>query len=225
MTMIVDENPRTPAGGYPSLRAVTSRTAAPKPPASYEVVEPVQVAHPDRVLRDVRLGSGSMLDNLVPVLSYSWFSEDLYWQARKWLNAILTLYETNDLPPANVSAQQTVQWLVRAIVDLRGKDVDLFHRDRAVQAAHLLPGSPSPLRRDQIPQQRWDGRREYALRMGTLQWSPETPVAATDRLVDVSLHSMPDRWWLATYVERRDTWDSIVYAQYGNWYVKVAEWL
>lgn len=226
MTMILDENPRTPAGGYPSLRTVISRTAAAQPPASYEVVHPVQVAHPARVLRDVRLGSGYMseLDDLAPVLSYSWFSDDLYWQARKWVEAIVTLYRTRDLT-SDVSARQSVEWLVGAIVRLRREDVDLFHQDRAAQAARHIPGSPAPQRRAWIRDRSWDGKHEYVLQLDPLHWSAEAPVGATNRLVDLSLHAMPDQWWLATYVRRRFTFDPLIFAQYGDWYIKVAEWL
>lgn len=160
---------------------------------------------------------------LTALRSYLWFSDEYYQQACKWFDAVLTADRAHDLK-SHSPARDAVQWWVAAILDLSGKDVDLYHRDRADQAVSVICGMQTPQRRADIPQQSWQGSRLYDLQMSTLRWSPDTPVQATNRLTELALRNMPDQWLLATYVERRNTWDPIIYARYGDWYVKVAEW-
>lgn len=182
---------------------------------------------PARILGSVRefpvLRSGSLpreLERLAHLTSYSWFSKDHFGQALEWLGVILKLCGSS-----HTADRQAVGWLIPAICDLHQKDVDLYHRDRAVKAAEVIPGRPTPLRRDQIPQRIWN-KSEHILRMSSLRWTPDAPVEATNRLTALFPHAKPDQLWLATYEERRRsaTYDPLIYAQYGNWWVKVAEW-
>ena len=165
---------------------------------------------------------------LTPVSTYHWFSDGNYQRARKWFDAAQTVARSRNLAlPDHAAALWSVRWLIDATLDL-------YSWDRAQNAACVISEHPTPQRLSDIPHKilvRSPASRstEYTLCFRPLEWTQDTPFAATDCLTDLLLHVEPDVWLLAKYeyiMPRAlpTMVDPIIYAQYGNWYIKVVEW-
>lgn len=167
------------------------------------------------------------LQQLGTVERYAWVSAEYFQQARRWRDAAVTIARSYaGTGYTSQTAKEAVPWLVSAILRQHARDLDLFHRQRAENASGLLAGHPAPLRRRNIPQEISQRGYTYELSLTSLQWDNGTPDEAVDRLTAVLLQAEPDRFEVATYHQRqhRLTFDPIIFAVFGGWYVKVAEW-
>ena len=64
----------------------------------------------------------------------------------------------------------------------------------------------------------------YDRRDGPLGWSLEVPLEAVDGAAALTGLAEPDKFIEMKYKERTSTYDPLIYAQYGDWVVKIAEW-
>jgi hypothetical protein len=169
------------------------------------------------------------LTPLAPVSTYHWFSDENYQRARRWFDAAQTVARSRNLAlPEHAAALQSVKWLIDATLDL-------YSWDRAQNAACVIPEHPTPQRLSDIPQKilvtsAQYRSTEYTLCFRQLEWTQDTPWAATDCLTTLLLHVEPDLWLLGRYEymmprQLPTIVDPIIYARYGNnWYIKVVEW-
>lgn len=165
------------------------------------------------------------LHPLLPLRSYRWQSVENHERAQRWLWAALRLLDETGTSYYSRSegARQSIEFLVR-------QTVDVHHHDRAQHAARFLPERPAPQRLSVIPPRAKvaetpdDRPRWYDLQLIPLQFASDIPFFATDRVASLPPSALPDRWHVARYVKRQRVDDPVIYAQYGDWYVKVAEW-
>jgi hypothetical protein len=74
----------------------------------------------------------------------------------------------------------------------------------------------------------------YVLVRKRFDWDRGTPAEAVDAVALLMETEAPDKLWIGEYVEEYEaaerarravnTWDPIIYAQYGDWHVEVARW-
>ena len=89
-----------------------------------------------------------------------------------------------------------------------GAFLDRYHHDRALNASSLL-GSPPPSNtppRDTKPQ---------------IYWEPGTPSTILPPVVKLLEQEMPDKFLQYAFHQESTTF---IFAQYGDWYVRVANW-
>jgi hypothetical protein len=102
--------------------------------------------------------------------------------------------------------------------------IDLYHKDRAESVGSMIHSALHPIRLADIPQTIKRGGRFYKRVMSPLAWTPDVPPAVTDLLAITSAVLLPDSLQIVTYREYARLPDPIIYAQYGLWYLKIAEW-
>lgn len=223
MTMSADDTSRSNGGGGPrALRSVIAQAGPLLTGTNGDRC--VDGSHPARVLgsvQDFQSGSNAVavmpgLAHLLPVGPRPWFSDDHYQQVRPWWDTLLQVIRSAGFD-SHKPSQEAVGWLVEAILDL-------YNRDRAELAADRLPSRPAPRRPHEIPREISRNYEKYELRLSPLRWKPDTPAKVTNALIALLPAAKPDQWHLAKYEQRSTTYDPIIYAYYGNWCIKVAEW-
>ena len=166
-------------------------------------------------------GQGSLdalmkqLDALAPLRAHDWLPAHVE-QAQKWHDALLTSASRSDH-----ASKEAATWFKNHLRDL-------YHLDRAEQAAAFIPERPVPVRHKKIPSSITQDGRLYELQFTPFRWDQDTPGMVTNRLATLAVEAMPDSWLRVIYVERRrsSTYDPVIYAGYGEaWYIKVAEWV
>lgn len=163
-------------------------------------------------------GCGLKLDEthpLTPLHSHTWFSTENYWRVMKWCGAALEASRSATQSPA---AMDLVKFLVAAMLDR-------YHNDRALFAASRLPNNPAPQRLTDIPTSVVRRNVRYDRRDGPLAWSLDVPLEAVDRAAALTGLAEPDKLIKMKYEERTNAYDPLIYAQYGDWAVKIAEWV
>lgn len=212
---------RTADGGHGYLRPEAPAQAGPRQDTSgrYRRVAEGRV----RLVTDTGAvrGLGSLdallqqLDALAALRAHDWLPAHVE-QAQKWHDALLTSASRHD----HAAAKQVGTWFEAALVDL-------YHLDRAEQAAAFIPEHPAPVRKEQIQPSITKDGRVYELQFTRFRWDRDTPGMVTNRLATLAVEAMPDSWLQVTYVERRraSTYDPVIFAGYGRWYIKVAEWV
>jgi hypothetical protein len=111
------------------------------------------------------------------------------------------------------------------IVEALGSAIDdLYDKDRAAVATSLFGNREAPV--DSMPRVQYVNGRPLELRATVLtHWSSSMPTFALANLSALVQRVVPDELLLATYEARDASYpDPVIYARFGNWYVKVAEW-
>lgn len=187
-----------------------------------------QAPRPARILGPVRnlwpefhpFGSSNtakLLSPLKVVETYPWYSDYNYQHARSWRDAAVAKARSHSESECTSATREAISWLVAAILDR-------YCKDRAESGATVIPKHPRPQLFGEIPQSIEVNYDIYFLKMSPLQWTVGTPVEAADRFTALFLRAEPDTWHVATYERNRAPRDPLIYAQYGDWYLKVAEW-
>lgn len=154
---------------------------------------------------------------------YQWFSEENFERAKGWLDAL-----TAALPLEN---EQPISLAVHQILDLYRHDQEqrMDHQSltRAQRAASFAPRGTVPIRRSGIPKRIQMNRRTLALRLVRVPPDFLFPHDVHDAITEVLKYAPANELWLATYIERlpRRNPDPVLYARYGDWYVKIVAWL
>jgi len=176
----------------------------------------------------------SSLQPFPPALpTYDWFSPDNYTHATLWRDKALQVIRAENLSDTQKhTAKQVLCFEMNALIDI-------YHKDRAECVAAMLPNQLpgpiikrrwfwpvkkavlQPIRLADIPERITRGGEDYWREMSPLTWSPDVPPAVTDLLSITSAALLPDSLQLVAY--RRHP-DPMIYAQYGLWYLKIAEW-
>jgi hypothetical protein len=101
--------------------------------------------------------------------------------------------------------------------------LDLYDNDRAQRAGREIPERPLPIRIDGIPEKLRDTSFTYRERkMKRLSsWSTKVPHDQFRSVARAVALSHPDEFFLVKYKRLADP---LIYARYGAWYVKLAEW-
>ncbi len=222
MTLVTEtSSARTTDGGHGSLRQEAPAPAGSRQDTSgrYRRVAESRV----RLVTNTGAvrGQGSLdalmkqLEALAPLREHDWLAAHVE-QAQKWHDALLTSASRS----GHTAAKQVGTWLEDHLRDL-------YHLDRAEQAAAFIPEHPDPVRHKKIPQSITQDGRLYEVQFSPFRWDQDTPGMVTNRLATLAEEAMPDSWLRVTYVERRrsSTYDPVIYAGYGDWYIKVAEWV
>lgn len=171
----------------------------------------------DRLIQS--LGStqqAAVSQSLAPLGSHTWLSAENHRHVMKWCAAAALVAARSG--EQSTGALEGMPFLIAAMVDC-------YHNDRALYAATNLPGNPAPQRISDIPQQIQRSDGVYSRRDNALVWSANIPMEAVDRVADILADARPDRFLVATYLQTPVVhYDPIIFALYGNWVVKVAEW-
>jgi hypothetical protein len=131
---------------------------------------------------------------------------------------------------------EVLKALVRAILDnqqdliqfFAGAVISVYNHDRAARASALL--HQKPIRVMEIPQEKVVKKRGYPDERYILQftkvsnWVEGIPYERIDLIAKLGQEIHPDAFYLATYQRIQLLPDPILYAKYGDWFVKVAEW-
>jgi hypothetical protein len=149
--------------------------------------------------------------------SYRWFSREKE-----------TLAQTTFRGALAAAAHNHCELLSFALTAI----IDLYNNDRALHASSLLYAMPPILGAD-IPQvpNGWSPGAGYQFQR-TIRplksWTTGTPFSILPAVVTVLEQEMPDQMLVVTYQRRERQQltidDPIIYATYGPWHVKVAEW-
>lgn len=154
------------------------------------------------------------LHNILPdnLAGYQWFADE----------NVETTYQCAEALVQAVGEKQN-----NLAAFFAGAIADLYHRDRADRACSLIHDRPVPIR--VVPRRiTIDGDR-YELDLNVLNaWSTEIPLATLPTVAQVVKVATPDNLYLATYTRKKRSYsrsyDPLIYAKYGEWYVKLAEW-
>ncbi len=145
--------------------------------------------------------------------SYRWFSRANFKNAQNYYRAlgVANRHEHHD---------QT-NFFAEAIVDL-------YQRDRAERASHSKGDDEEPKRLEQLPSRITRQGEDYALRLSHIDRYRSIPhdiVAGVSKMY-LQTQDPPDMLMLGKYVQRHRPAlrDPIIYARYGNWFVKLGEW-
>jgi hypothetical protein len=181
----------------------------------------------DSLPPEVQEEFGGVKRSFASMLAYSWFCEENYKRADRWVRT---------LPLTRGRSDKADKFLHRALSDI-------YDRDRALRAGDVMHKEPV-LRKD-IPDEliraepapvadavRAVGSGNplsqtfitYDLVVKEFEYEVGTPPEAVDAVARLLEVELPDRLWIAEYEERRKTWDPIIYAEYGEWQVEVARW-
>src|SRR5512144_1804433 len=127
--------------------------------------------------------------------SHNWYSIENYRHVVKWCAAAASVVSNSG--KRGSSAQETVRFLVAAIVDR-------YNYDRALYAASHLPDYPvpAPKRFHDVPLQINHRHRVYHRHTQSLSSPMDVPPEAIDRVAAIATHTVPDKWDLVTYEER-----------------------
>ena len=149
-------------------------------------------------------------------LSYTWLLKKHYDNVARWAKAVVLAGR----------AQKKTAFFVKAILET-------YNYDRALRAAEAL-GTQPILRKDipdrltkTAPLAPFKDGNHYVLVRKKFDWDRDTPAEAVDAVALVMEKEIPDKLWIAEYVEENkaaNTWDPIIYARYGDWHVEVARW-
>jgi hypothetical protein len=149
---------------------------------------------------------------LVDIASHEWFSSEQEELARTAFRGALA-----------AAAKDRHDFLAFTLTAI----IDLYHFDRALHAAHLLH-KETPILFADIPQAPAGYSASAFLRTITqlAQWEPATPFSILPEVVTVLEKEMPDSMIVVKYTEKSSEAipDPIIYARYGPWYIKVAQW-
>jgi hypothetical protein len=147
--------------------------------------------------------------------TYLWFSDENYSHAKLWRDKALQVIHAEGVTDDQKStANQVLLFELNALIDL-------YHKDRAAWVASMLKPPPHPVRLAEIPESIKKGGQLYRREMAALTWSPDVPPEVTDLLAITSAVLLPDRLQIVQYQRLPDP---MIYAQYGLWYLKIAEW-
>jgi hypothetical protein len=148
-----------------------------------------------------------------PFSSYDWYSEE-----------------------NRAKVVEVLKALVRALIDNQqdlvpfysGAVASVYNRDRADRARVLVPEKPAPILFGQMPQtQRDNSYHSYQLNLQKVaNWVTGIPHHRVNVVARIGQVAPPDGFYLATYIREYHPAlpDPILYAKYGDWYVKLAEW-
>jgi hypothetical protein len=132
---------------------------------------------------------------------------------------------------------EVLKALVRAILDNQqdlipfyaGAVATVYNRDRADRASELVPQKPTPV--IEIPQEIVIKRNSpssdvhYRLQLEKVSnWVKDIPTGRINLIARLGQVVPPDAFYLAKYKEVILLPDPVLYAKYGDWYVKVAKW-
>ena len=155
-------------------------------------------------------------DILSKIESYTWFSEKNETLAH-------TAF-TGALKAAQENRAGLVRFTLQALIDL-------YHADRADHIAYLLH-TEQPILIDSIPLnppgEAITPLHYFERTIDPLaSWESGTPYSILPEVVTIITQELPDEMHIVKYFERPANLllDPIIYAQYGPWYVKVAEWI
>jgi hypothetical protein len=98
----------------------------------------------------------------------------------------------------------------------------LYHHDRASRGSSVLPDDPEPT--ETIPSSVAVDDEDYHAVVTTLNLQRDVPLSAIPRVAAVAMHSLPDELVYVTYEKEREINDPLIYAKYGHWFVKIAQW-
>ena len=189
---------------------------------AFTPVTRVNVDRPGATPRDVARLTDSdrlvptILEALGPVASYLWYDEENYRKALRWCTG---LHAADDASrqAAGSNPELVQRFFVSAIRDI-------WHYDRALRAHKTSETPRAPIRRSDIPKEIFHASVSYRLTAKPFEWTQSTPHAAATAVATLLNNTFPDELWIADYVEKRQTYDPIIYARFGNWEVEIARW-
>lgn len=149
---------------------------------------------------------------VVPQLSsYQWFSQANLERARGW-------YEAAAAALASGKYEQITLCLCQL--------ADVWHFDRAEAAVALTRRKERPIRRAEIPPHLFRNGQTFHLQLLQPSHDSHFPMPLHTAITNVLRRMPADELWLADYVllYHGTSADPILYARYGDWYVRLAEW-
>jgi hypothetical protein len=147
------------------------------------------------------------LSSLLPaqVFGYEWFASTNRQRAMECVQTILTA--------ANHQADDRVRLFA-------GMLADLYHQDRAEHASSFLPGQPRSSTK--VPERVWVDSAFHNLSLRELSvWPEGMPADRFSAIARIERETWPDCYYLGT-LERVP--DPILFARFGAWYLKLAQW-
>jgi hypothetical protein len=115
----------------------------------------------------------------------------------------------------------------RQITFLKKTVISRYHHDRAMRIASLLPEKPDPVLLEQIPQTLISGSTTYSADVTDLtrRVPGPMPVEALARVTQCIAADPPDELKHVEYrAQQARKYDPLIYAQYGEWCVQLAQW-
>jgi hypothetical protein len=157
--------------------------------------------------------------------TYTWFSEE---------NQNLAVTAFNGAIDAHAQGRLGIaQFLLTSIIDHYHKDVDLYDYHRAKHARAVLrrPSNQEPIQLEGIPTlppMAYGGSTtSYTRTIRSVgNWVEGAPVSMINDIAVLVRYELPDDMYIVEYIPRviQVDVDPIVYAKYGKWYVKIAQW-
>jgi hypothetical protein len=144
--------------------------------------------------------------------THQWFSAEHYELTRSVFRGTLIAAATHN-------HLKYVSFMLGAIIDL-------YDNDRALHAAALLH-QEKPILSSDIPKKLEDNTACVGYQMVVLEnWQAGTPFSFLPEVVTLLEQEMPDKMHIAKYKDQHDTGvlAQVLYAIYGPWHVKIAEW-
>jgi hypothetical protein len=184
-------------------------------PASHLTVSPHHTSAPATLTFPTTLHSQAR-ELLPPTFpAYSWYSKTNFERA---LDSYYALQN---------ALQSSRKYLISFDA---GAIVSLYHKDRAEHAGSIVPEHPKPIL--EIPKEIVKKKsyplsdEVYALQLSkTNNWVNGIPFERVSILARIGQTEPPDGFYLAKYIRYVTPLpDPILYAKYGDWYLKVAEW-
>ena len=147
-------------------------------------------------------------------LSYDWYLAEHYGNAVRWVNGALLAAQAG-LPAAFFADAAR----------------DMYDYDRALWAADEFGRQPirgkevrELITVDRILESGYKHTYQFHLVRRDFEWSSDILPAVVDATSLIVETEPPDTFWIADYIGTISKWNSIVYAQYGEWHVEVAQW-
>jgi hypothetical protein len=140
---------------------------------------------------------------------YAWYSEDHWKLAAETYAAIVSAAKARDL----------------RLVKTLGTALDeLYDRDRALAASRFFSDREPPV--SAIPSSKVVRQQTLYLDAKPLtHWTTDIPLFALANVAHLVQRLVPDELVLASYsIRQLPKPDPVIYARFGGWYVRIAEW-
>lgn len=157
--------------------------------------------------------------SLKPVSSHEWHLDENYERVSNWKQAALAAIAsaTQDHPPSSLKKKRIVEFLAEAMLDRYG------HDRASYVSAHLSDHPPLEAGGETYYREvHHDGRVSW-LEPHELEYSSLTPKVA-DRVAEVTKLAVPDDLLQLICRDTTIPYVPVLYAKYGDWCVKVAEY-